>query len=235
MRNLFIGLSASLAFIAPAQASVVFTDNFNAENGGNTALNYTSFANFASSGGGFVDLVKTGDFGIACAGGSGACVDLDGSPGPGQLTSIASFSFNAGDTIRLSYSLSGNQRVGGPDQWYSGFSFGSSTTLNGYGFNYFGSDITVGNFVTTSINTSTATVLGNGFTTKSLFFTAGNAGSLKFFIGTNSADNIGPILDNVSLDIGAAVPEPATWAMMILGFGVIGMSLRRRGAAALPA
>ena len=28
-----------------------------------------------------------------------------------------------------------------------------------------------------------------------------------------------------------AVPEPATWAMMILGFGAIGYSLRRRGAA----
>jgi hypothetical protein len=28
-----------------------------------------------------------------------------------------------------------------------------------------------------------------------------------------------------------AVPEPATWAMMILGFGAVGYSLRRRGAA----
>jgi hypothetical protein len=27
---------------------------------------------------------------------------------------------------------------------------------------------------------------------------------------------------------GAAVPEPATWAMMIVGFGAIGASMRRR-------
>jgi hypothetical protein len=28
--------------------------------------------------------------------------------------------------------------------------------------------------------------------------------------------------------IGAAVPEPATWAMMIVGFGGVGALMRRR-------
>ncbi|WP_309141103.1 PEPxxWA-CTERM sorting domain-containing protein [Novosphingobium sp. G106] len=36
--------------------------------------------------------------------------------------------------------------------------------------------------------------------------------------------------DNASLNF-AAVPEPATWAMMILGMGVIGRTMRRRRAA----
>lgn len=31
------------------------------------------------------------------------------------------------------------------------------------------------------------------------------------------------------IDNGGAVPEPATWAMMIMGFGLIGAALRRRG------
>ena len=35
-------------------------------------------------------------------------------------------------------------------------------------------------------------------------------------------------LDNVALSAASAVPEPATWAMMLLGFGLIGASLRTR-------
>jgi hypothetical protein len=42
--------------------------------------------------------------------------------------------------------------------------------------------------------------------------------------------------DNVSLDVTAAVPEPSTWAMMILGFAGIGvMTYRRRNRAMLAA
>jgi choice-of-anchor C domain-containing protein len=42
----------------------------------------------------------------------------------------------------------------------------------------------------------------------------------------------GPALDNVSATA-AAVPEPATWGMMFLGFGVAGAALRRRKIRAL--
>jgi choice-of-anchor C domain-containing protein len=40
-----------------------------------------------------------------------------------------------------------------------------------------------------------------------------------------SAGSWGAALDNVSV---SAVPEPATWAMMLLGFGLIGGAMRRR-------
>lgn len=40
-------------------------------------------------------------------------------------------------------------------------------------------------------------------------------------------------LDNVSLAVAGAVPEPATWAMMLLGFGAIGFAMRRRQSQAL--
>lgn len=41
---------------------------------------------------------------------------------------------------------------------------------------------------------------------------------------SNNGDNTGSIAVNVST---AAIPEPAVWAMMVLGFGAIGYGMRR--------
>lgn len=43
-------------------------------------------------------------------------------------------------------------------------------------------------------------------------------------------------LDNIAFDVratGVVVPEPSTWALLILGFGLVGSTMRRRGAAKL--
>lgn len=54
-------------------------------------------------------------------------------------------------------------------------------------------------------------------------FTLANPGNVSFFIyDDNLSDNRG----GVSLAI-SAVPEPATWALMMLGFGAIGFAMRR--------
>ncbi len=44
----------------------------------------------------------------------------------------------------------------------------------------------------------------------------------------SSTDAGGVLYDDFSFTPGAAVPEPATWAMMILGFGLAGGAFRRR-------
>ncbi len=51
-----------------------------------------------------------------------------------------------------------------------------------------------------------------------------------YFAGTRDAVGTGFLASNVSL--GAAVPEPATWALLIGGFGLAGSVLRRRRVAA---
>ena len=50
------------------------------------------------------------------------------------------------------------------------------------------------------------------------------------FTGPALADTI-PTLDDgpiINVDPTAAVPEPASWATMIVGFAVVGVTMRRR-------
>lgn len=57
-----------------------------------------------------------------------------------------------------------------------------------------------------------------------LTLTVGSSASLSFAaIGTS--DSLGGYLDNIAL---APVPEPATWAMMVGGFALMGAAARRR-------
>ena len=46
-------------------------------------------------------------------------------------------------------------------------------------------------------------------------------------VGPASASSYGSYLDNVSLSV-SAVPEPQTWAMMLLGLGLMGFIARRK-------
>lgn len=53
------------------------------------------------------------------------------------------------------------------------------------------------------------------------------AGSYMFSFTGNAGPSAGALTGNVTI-MAAPVPEAATWAMMILGFGAMGMMIRRR-------
>lgn len=97
-----------------------------------------------------------------------------------------------------------------------------------------------GNFGTVGVNGFTAPfgalvglvgaqyqLLGTSFTGS---FTS--AGTLQlFYWDSNNGDNTGTVAANVVTRQGGAVPEPATWLMMLAGFGGAGLALRRRRSA----
>lgn len=66
----------------------------------------------------------------------------------------------------------------------------------------------------------------SGWKTATMFFTPTATTQTLKFLSLGTPDGLPPIaaLDSVSL----TVPEPATWAMMLVGFGGIGAMIRRR-------
>jgi hypothetical protein len=236
--KLIAGAVGAVALFATgaAQATVVLNDNFDAEHGGASDLNYNGFANWNVVYG-TVDIVATPDYGITCAGGVGSCVDLDGSTmQSGMIETLHSYAFNAGDTVTFSFDLSGNQRRNNSEDFFAGFDFGSNnTSLVSYSTaGGFGVTTPVTNVFVANIGSGGSIAFGTPFTNYSVSFVAGQSGTVRAYVGSfNSNDNVGPVLDNAQLSVSSAVPEPATWALMIGGFGLMGAALRRRRGLAL--
>ena len=93
-------------------------------------------------------------------------------------------------------------------------------TGNGIGYTPF---TTVGGVVTLGTRSVLPTYLSTGTLNSTQILTAGQSfGVIIDFNGDYGGDS-------TALNFGvSAVPEPATWAMMLLGFGMVGFGLRSR-------
>jgi hypothetical protein len=224
---------------AQATTTILLQDNFESYSPSKHGatfydLNFTGFTSGLHAQGGTVDLIGTPNAWSLF--GASNYIDLDGSTRDGATLRTDTFTFAAGDVVTLSFQLAGSQRRGhGSEQWNFGFQTtgGNISFLNiqqvgplqvGAGSSAVGSGISAGD---------TALAYNSPWTAYSLSFLAGSAGSFTAFIGTTSHDNIGPLVDDILLTRDTTVvPEPATWLMMIMGFGGMGAVLRRRTAVA---
>ena len=74
----------------------------------------------------------------------------------------------------------------------------------------------------------------SGWKTVNMQFTAGGTSQVLSFLSLGTPNGLPPFaaLDGVSL---TAVPEPATWALLLTGFGMVGFAARRRRTSAVAA
>ncbi|MES2193625.1 MAG: PEPxxWA-CTERM sorting domain-containing protein [Pseudomonadota bacterium] len=208
-RNIVPGLVLAAVFCASvsvANAGIVFQDNFNATT--TQGLNQTTFANWNVSSGS-VDVIGDGGPYAYFPVGHGNYVDLNGSSGqPGAITTKTLF---AAGTYSVSFDLAGSQGGAG------NIDPSSHTTKIEFSIGGVTQELTLD---------PTAP-----FTTHTFLFTTTGEGALTFRDLAGGNNNVGNILDNVTV---SAVPEPSTWAMMILGFlGVGFMAYRRKSGPAL--
>jgi PEP-CTERM motif len=204
MKPLFV-MTTALALLASAgvaSAAVVLQDNFDADTPSGNWQGDAVFVPVPKNGGvqgtPSVDLVGGSYYGYLAF--SGNSVDLDGSTGDGHNPTgeLQSLTSLGLGTYTVSFELSGNQR-GYPEQ---------TTT------------------VCIGAQCYSITPTDNVYHEYSYTF-ASASGDLSFTdtlipAGSNQQGNL---LDNV---VASSVPEPATWAMMILGFMGIGFVAYRR-------
>lgn len=203
MLNKGILAAAALLMVtaSPANSQVVLSENFDtAVNGG--------FGVFTPSG---AVAVADGNAYIPCCGTTGTSTNMENNFvafGGGDRPSGSIMSADFGTVLGQLYSLSFDYGALGP-------AAGETLTFTIAS----GSEsVSVSRFAATDNNLNTT------FENFVYYFTgSGSLTSLSFVSGgVASAD---AILDNVVI---SAVPEPEVWAMLLFGFGAIGMQMRRR-------
>lgn len=215
---------AGAAFVSAgaAQAETVYRNDFS---GG------PSIGEQVLVGGHFTDLGGSSEFP------TGPAAYFYGDEGTRSLT-LGTLDLATGGTINFAFRLGaygvGDQNVfegadGFDEDVFFGYaSNGLFTQLERFGVPIFGEPGT-GTSNLTGWNTYSYTLAPNA-ANGSVVFSFVQPDSSSLFFDQWAVDELS-VVNNATGAVVAAVPEPATWAMMVLGFGLAGFALRRRGQA----
>ncbi len=166
-----------------------------------------------------VSLVNNSAFGgLGVLSSEGAqFVDLTGNVGRGAGVRSDNFATQAGATYAVTFDV--------------GAFFVGTTSFGNATVELFVNGVQAGSFQ----NILSLSTAGSDYQTFShSFIGTGAATNVAFYASQSvTSSNLGVGLDNVGVTMTAppssgVVPEPATWAMMIIGFGAAGSSIRRR-------
>jgi hypothetical protein len=146
--------------------------------------------------------------------------------GSGSGTSLTNqfASFGSGDMDNISVLSQVVSTMAG-QMFNLGFDFGvfgsGSQTLN-VGIFDSESNMAINQFAVTRSGTTDLNTIFSSF--NSAFTAQGALTRISFSVAGQNSVNVDGLLDNVS--ISGAVPEPATWGMLIVGFGAMGGAIR---------
>lgn len=240
-------LGAALLAPGPAAAERIFFDDFNAEAGGGTAIFQTALTNWTVSG--YVDVIGTDNqLGYTV---DSSVIDLGGGLTGGFIKSKQQFSYEAGKLVTISWDMSGNQiRPDNPDAVYMQFYFEQTHPEQFQEVRFiegteFFDWVDYGPWDGCECDSiriydyffALGYDLGGDYpmTRQSISFLPVSSGAFQFELGNWTGGGYGALIDNFAVDVSdytTAVPEPATWALMITGFGFVGAGMRRRRAEA---
>lgn len=207
-------------------------------NAAGTALTSYRADTGSSNTGSFYSYGSTGDTERAL-GGLGSSAAYYGSPAAGSLAGYIAVAFtNTGSTTLDSFTLSYSG-----EQWRNGGNASAQTMTLQYGFGDSFGTVSTWNTAdasfswTSAINTTTAaSVNGNveglvsnlGGTVSGLSWESGQTLWVRWVENNDFGNDHGLAIDNVSLSVTSAVPEPGSYALMLAGLCAVGMIARRR-------
>jgi hypothetical protein len=202
----------ALAFNSPAKADLIFT------------LGTTNFVTCPVGGCGTIDIDVTSA--------TSATVTYSAATGFAFHQNVVGLNINLNGGSASLTSFSGTLADGNPYPQAAHPATQGSGNMDGFGsFNF-----RVNTFNGLATTSGTFTITGTGTSwTEANFLTANNNGNLVAaqmgFCVTPCTTDHGPFTGGTGFAVGTpAVPEPSTWAMMILGFAGVGLlAYRRRG------